>query len=87
MKLTVRYAGLLTELTGKYQENLDVQQGITLKDLIELLVSRYTALRLWLERIPLLVVHVNGVNVTGYLETVLKDNDVVEISTPLYEGG
>lgn len=87
MRIVVRYGGVVSELVGRFAEELNVPENTTVENLVAILAGKYEMLKLWLDKIPLLLIHVNGINVTGHFNMKLNENDVVEISTPLYEGG
>lgn len=87
MRVLVRYAGLLSEIVGRYNEEVELPDGARVGDLVHILAEKYSALANWLEKILVLVVRVNGVEVTGNMLYKLNDNDFVELSTPLFEGG
>lgn len=87
MRIVVKYGGILSELIGRFVEELNVPENTTVEDLVTVLAGKYEMLKSWLDKIPLLLIHVNGANVTGQFNMKLNENDVVEISTPLYEGG
>lgn len=87
MKVKVKYTGLLSEIVGKHQEEVELKEGSTIEDLVRLLVVMHADLSQWLDKVLLLVIRVNDVEKTGCTTYRLKDNDVVELSTPLFEGG
>lgn len=87
MKVLVKYTGLLSEIVGLYSELLELPDNTCIKDLIRVLAEKHAGLATWLDKLPILLVRVNGVEVTGNLLYELEDSDEVELSTPLFEGG
>ena len=88
MQITVKYLMTFSQLTGKKSEQLDLDDGCTIENLLDQLIMKYgrkfkKALELDIENRSVLFM-VNDNN--GELGTVLKSNDVVLISYPVGGG-
>jgi len=89
MAVKIRYLGLVYRITGLYEEELDVETPITVKTLLIILFKKYGKLRDLIlldgNRLnPLYRILVNGRDLEHLngLDTVLKDGDLLTISTP-----
>lgn len=87
MKVRIVYSGFLAEIAGKSIEEVEVSEDSTLESLLNHVLSANPRLKEWFERLPLLQVFVNGIEVLDYKRAKLKNNDEVVLSPPLYEGG
>lgn len=87
MKIRIRYSGLLAEIVGKSFDEIELCNTISIEELIKIVVDRHKSLREWLEKLPLLHIFLNGIEVTGRCDILLRDSDEIVISPPLYEGG
>jgi molybdopterin converting factor small subunit len=84
-RVKIVYSGIIGEIIGKSIEYIDTAREVKVEELIEILVEKYSVLREWLSKIPIILVQVNGVDSTN--STIIHDGDEVAIYTPLYEGG
>lgn len=88
MRVKVRYMLWLREKTGVEQEDYILDDGATLKDLINAILNKHEELSNQLEGIfsddnPFIIL-VNGK--TGRKNYVLRDNDIVTILPPISGG-
>jgi molybdopterin synthase sulfur carrier subunit len=88
MRLKVRYFARYRSLVGKSEEELEVPEGITVGELIEILKERYPVLRneVFAEEDDLADVNVSRNGRYVRFDEVLKDGDVVAIFPPVSGG-
>jgi molybdopterin converting factor small subunit len=87
LRVVVRYSGFLAEIAGCSWEELELGEGAGLEELIKQACKKHPRLAEWLDKLPLLQVLVNGVEVDTAKQVFLKEGDVVVLAPPLYEGG
>jgi len=81
MRVKVRYFARYRSLVGKSEEELEVPDGTTVRELLEILTDKYPPLKNELEDLN---VSLNGKYVG--LDEVLHDGDVVAIFPPVSGG-
>ncbi len=94
MRVKVKYFTTLRELAERAEEEIEIEDGGTLGDLIEEVTSKYgkkarNLLRLYLKEVdPSIYFLINGANArTLYgVNTKLKDGDIVAIIPPIGGG-
>jgi molybdopterin synthase sulfur carrier subunit len=88
VRIKVRYFARYRSLVGKSEEELEVPNGITVKELIEILKERYPALReeVFAEDDDLADVNVSRNGRYVSFDEVLRDGDVVAIFPPVSGG-
>jgi MoaD family protein len=82
MKVTIKLFGRYSEITGKKEFELDINNGDTIWDVITVLIKKN----------PLLVKDQNFImvsrnNVYATFETKIKNGDLITISPPIVGGG
>lgn len=70
-----------------YDEVYFEENTVDLSKLLEALLKKHPALGNWLDSIPVIQIYINGREVLDRDKIILRDNDEVVISPPLYEGG
>jgi len=88
MRLTVRYFARYRSLVGKGEEELEVPEGITVAELIEILKERHPALKneVFAEDDEFADVNVSRNGRYVRFDEVLRDGDVVAIFPPVSGG-
>lgn len=88
MKVTVRYFARYRSLVGKSEEELEVPEGITVRDLIEVLKERHPVLKneVFAEDDDLADVNVSRNGRYVGFDEVLREGDVVAIFPPVSGG-
>ncbi|AEK73359.1 molybdopterin converting factor, subunit 1 [Thermococcus sp. 4557] len=88
MRVTVRYFARYRSLVGKGEEELEVPDGITVLELIELLKERHPVLRneVFAEEDDLADVNVSRNGRYVRFDEVLRDGDTVAIFPPVSGG-
>ncbi|AMQ18658.1 molybdopterin converting factor, subunit 1 [Thermococcus kodakarensis KOD1] len=88
MRIKVRYFARYRSLVGKSEEELEVPDGITVRDLIEILKERYPVLKneVFAEDDDLADVNVSRNGRYVRFDEVLKDGDVIAIFPPVSGG-
>ena len=81
MKLTVQYFSRLKDLTSAEEEQLEVEAGLNVQDLLRRLYLRHAGLGAWNSHL-LVAVDVDYVE-RGH---VLKDGDVISVMPPVQGG-
>lgn len=86
IKVKLVYGGVLGEIVGKQYEEVYIENGVLLEELLQTILGRDARAREWLEKIPIIHVLVNGreVNPKAYR---LENGDEVVLYPSLYEGG
>lgn len=84
INVKVKYISGIEEHTGVLEESLQVNDGITVSELIKLITEKYLKLREFLSDGDLMV-GVNGRIVTNY-NVILTDGDVVILSRTIAGG-
>ena len=93
VKVTVRYYGIVNEATGVRSEEIQLQYGSTVKDLLDKLIQKYHApLERYLQNnrglIDYLTISVNEVDIFSLekYETVLQNDDRIFLMPPIGGG-
>jgi len=88
MKVTVRYFARYRSLVGKGEEELEVPEGITVGELIDILKERHPVLRkeVFAEDDDLADVNVSRNGRYVRFDEVLRDGDIVAIFPPVSGG-
>ena len=88
MKVTVRYFARYRSLVGKGEEELEVPDGITVGELIEILKERHPVLRneVFAEDDDLADVNVSRNGRYVRFDEVLRDGDIVALFPPVSGG-
>ncbi|KUH33115.1 MoaD/ThiS family protein [Thermococcus sp. 18S1] len=88
MRVTVRYFARYRSLVGKGEEELEVPEGITVLELIELLKERHPVLRneVFAEEDDLADVNVSRNGRYVRFDEVLRDGDIVALFPPVSGG-
>ena len=88
MRITVRYFARYRSLVGKSEEELDVPEGITVGELIEILKERHPVLKneVFAEDDDLADVNVSRNGRYVRFDEVLRDGDIVAIFPPVSGG-
>jgi len=93
MRVSVRFLGSVNEVVGKKEEDVEIEKGATLKDLVDLLVAKHgLSFRDSIEdkdlSIPKVAYTVNGTSIFALegMKTKLPDGAKVTI-IPQYAGG
>ena len=88
MRVTVRYFARYRSLVGKGEEELEVPDGITVLELIELLKERHPVLRneVFAEDDDLADVNVSRNGRYVRFDEVLRDGDIVALFPPVSGG-
>jgi len=88
MKVRVRYFARYRSLVGKSEEELEVPEGITVRELIEILKERHPVLKneVFAEEDDLADVNVSRNGRYVRFDEVLRDGDVVAIFPPVSGG-
>lgn len=88
MKIRVRYFARYRSLVGKSEEELEVPDGITVGELIEILKERHPALKneVFAEEDDLADVNVSRNGRYVKFDEALQDGDVVAIFPPVSGG-
>lgn len=88
MKVTVRYFARYRSLVGKGEEELEVPDGITVGELIEVLKERHPVLRneVFAEDDDLADVNVSRNGRYVRFDEVLRDGDIVALFPPVSGG-
>jgi len=88
MRIKVRYFARYRSLVGKGEEELEVPEGITVKELIDILKERYPILKneVFAEEDDLADVNVSRNGRYVRFDEVLKDGDVVALFPPVSGG-
>ena len=94
MSITVRFVGSLRNIIGKSKITLNIDEKITLKELIGLIVEEFPQAKRTLidpeledpRPNALIIVNDREISVLNGLETVLKDGDKV-VFVPVSHGG
>jgi len=88
MKVTVRYFARYRSLVGKGEEELEIPNGITVGELIEVLKERHPALRdeVFAEDDDLADVNVSRNGRYVSFDEVLRDGDIVALFPPVSGG-
>lgn len=88
MRIKVRYFARYRSLVGKSEEELEVPDGITVRDLIEILKERYPVLKneVFAEDDDFADVNVSRNGRYVRFDEVLKDGDVIAIFPPVSGG-
>ena len=81
MKVQVQFFSRLRDLAGRSEIDLEVPEGTTVADLLEMLYSQTPALRAWDKSILL----ASGVEFVGR-DYVLKPDDQISIMPPVQGG-
>lgn len=81
LKVTVKYFSIHRDMTGKTEEEVQLDQGATLKDLLNQLIRSHPRLK---EAKDYTVISING----DFAEdkSVLKESDVVALFPPVGGG-
>ena len=81
MKVTVKYFSIHRDMTGKTEEEIQLDQGATLKDLLDRLIESYSRLK---DAKDYTVISING----NFAEekSKLKEGDVVALFPPVGGG-
>ncbi|QDA30403.1 MoaD/ThiS family protein [Thermococcus indicus] len=84
MRVTVRYFARYRSLVGKGEEELEVPEGITVLELIEMLKERHPVLRneVFAEEDDLADVNVSRNGRYVRFDEVLRDGDIVALFPP-----
>ncbi len=83
MKVKIRYLAAVADYTGKSEEEIEISDGATLEDLLNLLRERYPKIVEMEKRFPLLVLR-NGLNASP--DTRLEDGDRIALLPPVSGG-
>jgi len=83
MRVRIRYLAAVADYTGKSEEELELEEGSTLGDLLELLREKYPKIRDMERRFPLLVLR-NGLNAKE--SSRLEDGDRIALLPPVSGG-
>ena len=88
MKVTVRYFARYRSLIGKSEEELEVPDGITVRELIEILRERHPILKteVFAEDDDLADVNVSRNGRYVRFDEVLRDGDTVAVFPPVSGG-
>lgn len=89
MIIGVRFVGILRKLSGRTSIRLELNDALTIKELVSELIERKPALRSALASSPsdtLILVNGKDINVLGGQSTALGDRDEV-IFVPIVHGG
>jgi len=88
MKVIVRYFARYRSLVGKSEEELEVPDGITVRELIEILKERHPVLKneVFAEDNDLADVNVSRNGRYVRFDEVLRDGDVIAIFPPVSGG-
>ncbi len=88
MRIKVRYFARYRSLVGKSEEELEVPEGITVGELIEVLKERHNVLRneVFAEEDDLADVNVSRNGRYVRFDEVLRDGDVVALFPPVSGG-
>ncbi|WP_209474747.1 ubiquitin-like small modifier protein 1 [Thermococcus stetteri] len=88
MRIKVRYFARYRSLVGKSEEELEVSDGITVRDLIEILKERYPALKneVFAEDDDLADVNVSRNGRYVSFDEILREGDIVAIFPPVSGG-
>jgi molybdopterin synthase sulfur carrier subunit len=88
MRVIVRYFARYRSLTGKGEEELEIPDGSTVKDLIEILKERHPVLRneVFAEDNDLAEVNVSRNGRYVKFDEILKEGDVVALFPPVSGG-
>jgi len=88
MRIKVRYFARYRSLVGKGEEELEVPEGITVKELIDILKERYPILKneVFAEEDDLADVNVSRNGRYVRFDEVLEDGDVVALFPPVSGG-
>jgi len=88
MKVTVRYFARYRSLVGRSEEELEVPEGITIRELIEILKERHPVLKneVFAEEDDLADVNVSRNGRYVRFDEVLRDGDTVAIFPPVSGG-
>ena len=88
MKVTVRYFARYRSLVGLSEEELDVPEGITVRELIEILKERHPVLKeeVFAEDDDLADVNVSRNGRYVRFDEVLRDGDVIALFPPVSGG-
>ena len=88
MKITVRYFARYRSLVGKSEEELEVPEGITVRELVEILKERHPILKneVFAEEDDLADVNVSRNGRYVRFDEVLRDGDIVAIFPPVSGG-
>jgi len=80
-KVTVKYFSIHRDMTGKTEEEIQLDQGATLKDLLDRLIESYSRLK---DAKDYTVISING----NFAEekSKLKEGDVVALFPPVGGG-
>jgi molybdopterin synthase sulfur carrier subunit len=88
MRITVRYFARYRSLVGRGEEEIEVPEGTTVRDLIETLRRKYPVLRneVFAEEDDLADVHVSKNGRYVSFDEVLREGDKVAIFPPVSGG-
>lgn len=87
----LRYAGFISEITGKVSEEIEIHEGATLSDILKILTLKYgprfeeLILNYKMRHAPILIL-LNGKVVRDNFDVKLRDNDFISIM-PMVSGG
>ena len=83
MKIYVKYLAAVSDYTGKREEEINIPDGSTLSDLLNIIREKYPELKKFESKFMLLIL-LNGVNSPG--NTKLSDGDRVALLPPVSGG-
>ncbi|WP_457750582.1 ubiquitin-like small modifier protein 1 [Thermococcus sp.] len=88
MRITVRYFARYRSLVGKSEEELEIPEGATVRELIEVLKERHPVLKdeVFAEEDDLADVNVSRNGRYVRFDEVLQDGDVVALFPPVSGG-
>jgi len=88
MRVKVRYFARYRSLVGKSEEELEVPDGITIRELVEILKERHSALKneVFAEDDDLADVNVSLNGRYARFDEVLRDGDTVALFPPVSGG-
>ncbi|AFL95302.1 molybdopterin converting factor, subunit 1 [Thermococcus cleftensis] len=88
MRVTVRYFARYRSLVGKGEEEIEIPEGTTVRELIEMLKERHPVLRneVFAEEDDLADVNVSRNGRYVRFDEVLRDGDIVAIFPPVSGG-